>query len=123
MQFQLHLPEECSWVEVIVTAPITAEHETGFIKETIEMADATNRADMLVDVSQVPNQATELDKFDMADYAIEQLGLGRQARIAVLAAPDDPSHDFIEAIMRNAGFKCQLFRDRAEACLWLRNES
>lgn len=120
MEIKISIPQAVSWVEIQVITPITAEHEKGFIREALDAGEANNRDDLLVDVSTITNTATKLEKYDMAYYAIDQMGAGRQARIAVLAAPDDLSHDFIEVVMQNAGFVCQMFRDRDAAITWLK---
>lgn len=58
-------------------------------------------------------------------YAYEDmnaLGLERNARVALLVDVDDASHDFVETVMRNAGYNLCLFRDEAAARAWLQGE-
>lgn len=45
-------------------------------------------------------------------------GLERLA-IAVLAAPGDRSHDFLQTVARNAGYPVRVFKDAAAASEWL----
>lgn len=42
-------------------------------------------------------------------------GIDKKARVAILASPEDHSHDFVETATRNAGLDVTLFRDRGLA--------
>jgi DNA-binding response OmpR family regulator len=39
--------------------------------------------------------------------------------VAMLVAEDDHSHDFVETVMSNRGYKTRLFRDLEEALKYL----
>ncbi len=45
--------------------------------------------------------------------------IDKEAIVAVLVAPDDHSHDFIEAVSSKNGYNVKLFRDREKAVKYL----
>ena len=70
----------------------------------------------LVDLTEARN----IDSIpDLYTYAYEDTkiasGFNLNARVALLADPDDHSHDFVETVLRNAGHNVVLFRDRESA--------
>jgi len=70
----------------------------------------------LIDVTEARNvdPATEIYGFAYSDM-VNANGIDRSAFIAVVANPDDHSHDFAETVCGNAGFHVTIFRDRREA--------
>lgn len=70
----------------------------------------------LVDVTAARNTESVLDQYEFAyqDMAAEAV-IDRHARVALLVAPDDHSHDFVVVATTNAGMDTRLFTDRAEA--------
>ncbi len=74
----------------------------------------------LVDVSDAVNVDSILDQYRFANVDLnESMDFDNYSRIAVLASPDDHSHDFIETVMRNVGINFKLFRDRSQALSFL----
>jgi hypothetical protein len=45
----------------------------------------------------------------------EPLDFDNKAKVVMLADPSDHSHDFVETVLRNAGFQVKLFKDYSEA--------
>jgi len=45
--------------------------------------------------------------------------LSTSARVALLVAPEDHSHDFVELVVRNAGYNVRLFRNEGQAKSWI----
>ena len=74
----------------------------------------------LVDVTDAVNTGTPLDQYRFAYPGVtEEEMFDRYAKIAVLASPDDHSHDFVETVCRNIGLNLKLFRNREEAMTFL----
>ncbi len=69
----------------------------------------------LVDVTGARNREPAVDAYEFAHRDLAGAPLNRFARVALLVAPDDHSHDFVETVSRNAGHDVTLFRDRAAA--------
>lgn len=77
----------------------------------------------LVDVVQSRNVDSVIDQYDFAYTDMQQAArIDKEARVAVLTAPGDASHDFIEIVARNAGFAFRLFADPLEAEAFLMTE-
>jgi hypothetical protein len=66
----------------------------------------------LVDVTECTNTESTTDKYKFAYEDMKTESIDRSARVVILTDPDDPSHDFIETVMRNAGFDVSIFTDR-----------
>lgn len=102
-----------------VSKPITIETALAF-----SMAlDAASRAHgikrFLVDVRNAPNLANTVQNYHFANTDMAALDLQRDVRSAMLVAPWDHSHDFVETFTQNAGYGVRLFRDEAAAIAWL----
>jgi hypothetical protein len=70
----------------------------------------------LVDLTEARNTETGLGNYEFAYRDMKETpGIDRRAKVAVLVAPGDHSHDFIETLARNTGLDVTLFTDREEA--------
>ena len=77
----------------------------------------------LVDHTEARSVDSLVDQYDFAYHDMRRTeGLDPGARIAVLIAAGDRSHDFIETVCRNAGFEVRLFTDREAALRFLRGK-
>ncbi len=84
--------------------------------EAHELAMKLGIRNILVDVTEARNALKVIDNYNIVYKMITQEpSIDRSARIALLVAPDDHSHDFTETLARNAGFNLTLYRDRAQA--------
>ena len=70
----------------------------------------------LVDLTEARNidSTPELYEYAYKDTKSAS-GFNLNARVALLADPEDHSHDFVETVLRNAGHDVTLFRDRESA--------
>lgn len=67
----------------------------------------------LMDVTEARNIDSILKTYEFAYKDIGDVsGINMRVRVAVLASPEDHSHDFVETVTRNAGQDITLFRDR-----------
>jgi hypothetical protein len=73
----------------------------------------------LVDVTRAENREKVIDNYDFAYLDMQTEGIDRSARIAVLAAPGDNSHDFVATAAANAGLDFKLFTEREQAMRYL----
>ena len=69
----------------------------------------------LVDVTRARNKERVIENYDFAYLDMQAEGIDRSARIAVLAAPGDDSHDFVATAAANAGLNFKLFTEREKA--------
>ena len=120
MNFETTLSRDGTYVIVRVKEDISAEMEREFAEQAIRLAKKHNIKRFLVDVRGIPNVAGSLDNYLFAYEDITRFGLDATSRIAVLASPDDRSHDFIETVLRNAGYNCRMFSAEKNALEWFR---
>jgi hypothetical protein len=75
-----------------------------------------------LDLTHAINQESTTDQYHYAytDMSSTQ-GLDRFAICAALIDPADSSHDFIETVLRNAGFNLRLLSNPAQAMAFLGN--
>lgn len=77
----------------------------------------------LMDVRAARNIASPIDNFYFTHEDVLSLEeLDTRARIALLVAIDDHSHDFIEVLSINTGHNLRIFRDLDEALAFLQVE-
>jgi len=70
----------------------------------------------LLDATDARNTESVMDGYDFAYRDMQVVdGIDPRARVALLVAPEDHSHDFIETTSKNAGFDVTLFRDAPSA--------
>lgn len=74
----------------------------------------------LVDVTDAVNTDSTIGQYNFANVDIPELEtFDRFAKVAILANPEDHTHDFIETVCRNSGFNFRLFRTRDDALAFL----
>ena len=56
---------------------------------------------------------------DMQSAVKKQQSSTSKLKIAVLVDPEDKSHDFVETLAYNAGYRFKLFQDEQAALTWL----
>ena len=71
-------------------------------------------------MTEARNTDTTLDQYQFAyDDMHETPGIDVEARVAIVIAKGDHSHDFIETVARNSGLNVKLFTDRLKAMTFL----
>lgn len=73
----------------------------------------------LFDLRRARNVDDAAGNYYYAYEDLQRIGRPREARSALLVAPDDSSHDFVETSIRNAGYNVRLFREEGAALAWL----
>ena len=106
-----------------IVGDLTAGLALQFNHETHTLGRRLGIKRYLVDATECFNTDSMVDNYDFAykDMPFDP-GIARFARVAVLVAPEDNSHNFVETVARNAGIDVTLFRDRDEAIRQLVNE-
>jgi hypothetical protein len=101
------------------------ESGTGDLEETIHMTrDAlafgsrTGCSRYLVDCRKSPMDFSTIDTFQFIT-GLEDLGVPRYSRIAVVYALDHSKHRFAENVAVNRGWSIRYFEDYPEAVRWL----
>lgn len=100
-----------------VTGPMGADTAREFGQAMDALSRDRHVDRFLTDVRNAINVSGVLDNYrfaheDMTDFQ-------RTARSAILTAPGDRSHDFVETVARNAGYIVRIFDDEETAVAWL----
>ena len=119
MKYNISLSDDGTYMRIRVLEAITGEMEKEFAQRAIQDAKHHKIKRFLVDVRGTPNIASSTEHYYFVHENMNHFGLEKDSRIAVLADPDDKSHDFIETVFVNAGYRCCIFPDEGAALKWL----
>jgi isopentenyldiphosphate isomerase len=91
--------------------------------EAVQLGNTKNIARFLYDLRDSRNTETINANYIFAKQDMKRIEPNPENMIAMLTSPNDKSHDFIETVLRNAGYTVKLFIDEAEAISWLEEAS
>jgi hypothetical protein len=97
-----------------VLVPITAEVARQMALEVQQFSEQIGIAARLVDVRGVRNVSSVSKNYDFGYGDLDEQGVARAAKGAVLVSPGDD---------RNSGFNARKFTDEAAAVAWLEDEN
>ena len=119
MSYSISIPEGRRYVLMKASGPFTRDLaiETGLKAQALMRANGLVRA--LYDLRDAPNAEPTTINYYFAQSDLSEMRINRSARVALLVAPDDHSHDFVERAIREAGYTAELFRDEKAALAWL----
>jgi len=119
MGYTISISEDGKYLWVQVNEPMTRKL-AGRIGQEMNAAGARyGLRSYLYDVRNAPNIESPTANYFFAHEDMSSLQLDKSVRSAILASPDDHSHDFAETVLLNAGYIVRLFRDEAAAIAWL----
>lgn len=119
MKYEISLAEDSKFIRIRVFEAINGEMEREFAGKAITEAKQRNIRQFLVDVRGTTNVASSFQQYLFGYKDMEELGLPRNSKIAVLTDENDRTHDFVETVFINAGYNCHLFREEKAAIEWL----
>jgi hypothetical protein len=102
--------------------PYTAETAQSLASEFAHYKDERNIKGCLVDIRGTSSVSSVMDKYDFAYKKTKEVSLPRHWKYAFIKDPDDKSLEFIETVMRNAGYQFCVFEDEGDAVNWLSGE-
>jgi isopentenyldiphosphate isomerase len=91
--------------------------------EAVQLGNTKNITRFLYDLRDSRNTETINANYIFANQDMKRIEPNPENMIAMLTSPNDKSHDFIETVLRNAGYTVKLFIDEAEAIAWLEEAS
>jgi hypothetical protein len=120
--FEISASKSGKYVYCRVLVPITAEIARQMALEVQQFGDQLGIKSRLIDVRGVRNVSSVSKNYDFGYDVLEEQGVARAAKGAVLVSPGDDSHDFALLVIRNSGFNSRTFTDEAAAVAWLEDE-
>ena len=118
MKYDIQISEDGTYVRIRVYETITGEMEIEFAGKAIKEARKLKINKFLVDVRGTTNVANTFEQYGFGYVEMALLGLEKTSRIAIIADEGDTSHNFIETVLRNAGYDCLIFSDKQTALNW-----
>ena len=120
MTYRITAAKDDDYILIEVQGEIDRETGMQWTLEAHVLGKQLGIRNYLVDVTDAVNKDSALEQYRFANTGLTENDLfDRFARIAVLTAPKDHSHDFIETVCRNVGLNMRLFRTRQEAMTFL----
>ncbi len=120
MTYTITPAKDGDFILVEVHGVVTLDIATQWTLEAHALGKELGLRKYLVDVTDAVNKDSPLDQYRFANSSmVEDTAVDRYAKIAVLVAPEDHSHDFVETVCRNVGLNFKLFRKRDEAMTFL----
>ncbi len=123
MSYTIELSEGGKYIVCRVTGQVTVEIARAFTKELNRWSRSLDVKRFLTDVRDAPNASSTFENYEFAYKDLADLDVQRDSRAAILAAPSDRSHDFVEMVVQDAGFSVRIFHDEDAAIAWLNDES
>jgi len=110
MDNNIVLSEDSKYIVVVVKEVTTAERILEYIFNASDLGMRVNVHHYLIDLTRSHNDESVARIFFMVNKdMLKNLRVDRTARVAFLVCQDDHSRDFLETVLRNAGFAVRLF--------------
>lgn len=120
MSYKIIFPDKGDYIIMEVHGEMDRALGLHIAEQAQVLGDEQNIRNFLVDVTNAVNVDSILDQYRFANEdLIRSDELNHYSKIAVLASPDDHSHDFVETVVRNVGINFKLFRSRDQALSFL----
>ena len=119
MNYRIELSPDKEYLKLTVFETINGAFEKEFAQKAIQEAKKHTIKKFLIDVRGISNIATTFEQYNLGYKDMTDFGLDPVSRIAILSDPENESHNFIETVFLNAGYKCRIFTDETDALDWL----
>jgi hypothetical protein len=120
LNFTVEVSEDKRYIKVVVKGAIDRKTGAEMVSHVHTLGRENGIDKFLLDLTESLNDDSIFDQYQFAYVdAPAADGFNRFAKVAVLIAPNDHSHDFIETAMRNTGFNIRLFHNQEQAMAFL----
>jgi hypothetical protein len=116
---EMSIAESGGYVYCRVEGAITAEIARQISGEIQQFSDEAGILSRLIDVRSARNVMSVSNNYDLGYRDLEEQGVARAPKAAILVTVGDDSHDFAVVVIQNAGFNARKFTDEAAAAAWL----
>jgi hypothetical protein len=119
MNYEIFKSENGKYMVVQVKGPMSRDLAIEIALELDKKRKMLNVNNMLYDLRDSENVESVTSNYFFAYEDMEKLNLDKSARVAILTSPSDSSHDFIETVIKNAGYNVCQFKEEKLAIAWL----
>lgn len=123
MTKEIKVSDNGKYIIVRVNEDMTRTLAESLGLEAMHLGIKKNLNKFLYDLRNSRNKETINANYIFAKQDLKRLEPNPANKIAMLTSPNDKSHDFIETVLRNAGYNVKLFIIEEEAIIWLEEET
>jgi len=123
MTKEIKVSDNSKYIIVRVDEDMTRTLAESLGLEAMHLGSKKNLNKFLYDLRNSRNKETINANYIFAKQDLKRLEPNPTNKIAMLTSPNDKSHDFIETVLRNAGYNVKLFIVEEEAIIWLEEET
>lgn len=123
MTKEIKVSDNGKYIIVRVNEDMTRTLAESLGLEAMHLGIKKNLSKFLYDLRNSRNKETINANYIFAKQDLKRLDPNPANKIALLTSPNDKSHDFIETVLRNAGYNVKLFIVEEEAIIWLEEET
>jgi hypothetical protein len=123
MTKEIKVSDNGKYVIVRVNEDMTRALAESLGLEAMHLGIKKNLNKFLYDLRNSRNKEIINANYIFAKQDLKRLNPNPANKIAMLTSPNDKSHDFIETVLRNAGYNVKLFIVEEEAIIWLEEET
>jgi hypothetical protein len=111
MTYSIKASNDERYIIVKVVGTISRQLALAYNLEAHALGKELDISKFLLDFRECKNTDTVLRNYKYVYEDMQNPGINQSARTAMLVGPDDHSHDFIEALFRDAGADFTMFHD------------
>ena len=119
MDYELSVSEDRRYLNLRLYVPMSNKLSRIIAHAMADLSKQTDIERFFFDLRGAVCEEDMLSIYTMAYEDLEKIGPSRSHMSAFLTDLDDNSHDFMETLLRNAGFNVKQFKDRETALTWL----
>lgn len=119
MSYEINVSDSGKYIVLRVNENMTRDLAEQLGKEALNLGSKKNITCFLYDLRNSVNIESINANYIFAKQDMKKLEANPNNKVAMLTSPSDSSHDFVETVLRNAGFNVKLFIDESEALTWL----
>jgi hypothetical protein len=120
MEYVISISDNSRYIIIKVSGEMNGQIAMKYTEESHELAAVKGLDKFLVDLTDATNTLRVIENYEFAyDTVSASPKINKLAKVALLVAKDDHSHDFVETVSINAGLLVRLFRNHKAALEYL----
>ena len=123
MTKEIKVSDNGKYIIVRVNEDMTRTLAESLGLEAMHLGIKKNLSKFLYDLRNSRNKETINTNYIFANEDLKRHAPNPANKTTMLTSPNDKSHDFIETVLRNAGYNVKLFIIEEEAIIWLEEET
>lgn len=119
MDYDITISEQKTYVYVRPHKNVTKRLAESYTRDATEMGSHYGVHRLLVDHRGISSVSGTMGKYEFAYENGQKVGLTLDWKVALLRDKDEAEIQFLETVMRNAGYDFRIFNKKEEAVDWL----